>query len=97
MGTAEQLVERLRERVREQRIATAEEALAALKAEMLELLQGRDRGLRLDARPSVVLVVLGTRPEAIKLVPVVRELGAHPDLAVKVVATAHSRAMNGTR
>jgi len=57
MGTAEQLVERLRERVREQRIATAEEALAALKAEMLELLQGRNRGLRLDARPSVVLVV----------------------------------------
>jgi fused signal recognition particle receptor len=57
MGTAEQLVERLRERVRDQRIATAEEALAALKAEMLDLLQSRDRGLRLDAKPSVVLVV----------------------------------------
>jgi fused signal recognition particle receptor len=57
MGVAEQLVDRLRERVRDERIADAEQALAALKAEMLELLEKRDRTLRLDAVPSVVLVV----------------------------------------
>ncbi len=57
MGVAEQLIAALRERVREQRIATAEDALNGLKAEMLTLLLSRDRSLKLDARPSVVLVV----------------------------------------
>jgi fused signal recognition particle receptor len=57
MGVAERLVASLRERVRLERIGTAEEALAALKAEMLALLQVRDRALHLDARPSVVVVV----------------------------------------
>ena len=57
MGVAEQLVASLRERVRVERISTAEEALAALKIEMLALLQARERSLRLDARPSVVVVV----------------------------------------
>jgi len=56
MGVAEQLVTSLRERVRLERIATAEEALNALKAEMLTLL-ARDRRLNLDARPSVLVVV----------------------------------------
>ena len=57
MGVAEQLVERLQARVRDERITDSEQALAALKAEMLELLQQRDRTLHLDAVPSVVLVV----------------------------------------
>ena len=57
MGVAEQLVASLRERVRVERIGTAEDALGALKAEMLALLQVRDRTLHLDARPSVVVVV----------------------------------------
>ncbi|WP_337308705.1 signal recognition particle-docking protein FtsY [Candidatus Aeolococcus gillhamiae] len=57
MGVAEQLVTSLRERVRLERIATAEEALNALKAEMLTLLEARDRRLNLDARPSVLVVV----------------------------------------
>src|SRR3982074_2546774 len=57
MGVAEQLVERLRERVRDERIPDAEQALAALKEEMLALLEQRDRRLNLDAVPSVVLVV----------------------------------------
>jgi fused signal recognition particle receptor len=57
MGVAEKLVERLRERVRDERIADAEQALAALKQEMLDLLLQRDRRLNLDAVPSVVLVV----------------------------------------
>jgi fused signal recognition particle receptor len=57
MGVAEKLVDRLRERVRDERIADAEQALAALKQEMLDLLLQRDRRLNLDAVPSVVLVV----------------------------------------
>ncbi len=57
MGVAEQLVASLRERVRVERLSTAEEALEALKAEMLALLEARDRTLALDARPSVVLMV----------------------------------------
>ncbi|HZS13072.1 MAG TPA: signal recognition particle-docking protein FtsY [Candidatus Dormibacteraeota bacterium] len=57
MGVAEQLVERLRERVRDERIADAEQALAALKQEMVDLLMQRDRTLHVDAVPSVVLVV----------------------------------------
>jgi fused signal recognition particle receptor len=57
MGVAEQLVERLRERVRDERIPDAEQALAALKEEMLALLEQRDRRLHIGAVPSVVLVV----------------------------------------
>ncbi len=57
MGVAEQLVGSLRERVRLERLGTAEEALEALKAEMLMLLAARDRHLHLEARPSVVVVV----------------------------------------
>src|SRR5258708_18713317 len=57
MGVAEQLVDRLRERVRDERIPDAEQALAALKQEMLALLEQRDRRLHIDAVPSVVLVV----------------------------------------
>ncbi len=57
MGVAERLVASLRERVRVERLGTAEEALNALKAEMLAMLQARDRPLNLGARPSVVVVV----------------------------------------
>ena len=57
MGVAEQLVARLRQRVREERIGSAEEALAALKTEMGAMLGARDRRLRLDSIPSVVLFI----------------------------------------
>jgi fused signal recognition particle receptor len=57
MGVAEQLIASVRERVRLERIASAEAALAALKAEMLAMLHTRERSLHLDARPSVVVVV----------------------------------------
>jgi fused signal recognition particle receptor len=57
MGVAEQLVASLRERVRVERLGTAEEALNALKTEMLTMLQARDRTLNIGARPSVVVVV----------------------------------------
>jgi len=45
-----------------------------------------------SARPKV-LVVLGTRPEAVKLAPVVRALRAAGDAAVRVCATAQHREM----
>ena len=57
LALAEQVVESLRRRVREQRIPTSEAALAALKEELLGLLTARDRTLYVLGRPSVVLVV----------------------------------------
>jgi len=45
------------ELVHDLHLSCAEDALGALKAEMLALLQVRDRTLHLDARPSVVVVV----------------------------------------
>jgi UDP-N-acetylglucosamine 2-epimerase (non-hydrolysing) len=41
----------------------------------------------------VVLFVFGTRPEAIKLCPVVRHLRSRPEYAVKVCVTAQHRAL----
>jgi len=46
----------------------------------------------MSARPRV-MVVYGTRPEAIKLAPVVRELGRSPGLDVTTVVTGQHRAM----
>jgi len=45
-----------------------------------------------DGRP-VVLVILGTRPEAIKLFPVARALQAEPRLQTRVVTTGQHREM----
>jgi UDP-N-acetylglucosamine 2-epimerase (non-hydrolysing) len=39
------------------------------------------------------LFVFGTRPEAIKLCPLIRELRARPDFAVRICVTAQHRAM----
>ena len=57
LPAAERLVERLRTRVREERMTTAEQALRALKAEMHKVLQARDRRLNLDAVPAVLVMV----------------------------------------
>ncbi len=57
MPVAERLVERLRTRVRDERMVDAERALAALKEEMLVVLSARDRRLRIDSVPSVVIMV----------------------------------------
>lgn len=57
VATSERLVERLRERVREDRIRDTAVALDALKAEILALLRRRDRTLRIQDVPSVVLMV----------------------------------------
>ena len=40
-----------------------------------------------------VLAVVGTRPEAIKLVPVLQKLRAHPDTILQIVSTAQHRQM----
>lgn len=40
-----------------------------------------------------VLVVFGTRPEAIKLAPVLRELGNHPGFQTRICVTAQHREM----
>ena len=57
MPVAERLVARLRARVREERMSSPEQALQALKAEMLAVLQSRDRQLQIDQIPAVVLMV----------------------------------------
>ncbi|MGP8160366.1 MAG: signal recognition particle receptor subunit alpha, partial [Candidatus Dormibacteria bacterium] len=57
MPVAERLVARLRARVREERMSSPEQALQALKAEMLAVLEGRDRQLQIDQIPAVVLMV----------------------------------------
>lgn len=44
-------------------------------------------------RPTKVLCVVGTRPEAIKMAPVVRALEREPWAAVRLVATAQHREM----
>lgn len=54
---AASVIERLRGRVREERIPTAEAALAALKEELLATFKARDRTLYVLGHPSVVLIV----------------------------------------
>ncbi|MCA8956709.1 MAG: UDP-N-acetylglucosamine 2-epimerase (non-hydrolyzing) [Planctomycetes bacterium] len=44
-------------------------------------------------RPLHVLLAIGTRPEAVKLAPVVHELRRRPDVTVRVLATAQHRQM----
>ena len=45
------------------------------------------------AEPKTILVIFGTRPEAIKLFPVVAALGADPRFNVRVCVSAQHRAM----
>jgi UDP-N-acetylglucosamine 2-epimerase (non-hydrolysing) len=46
-----------------------------------------------SSRPTTVLVVLGTRPEAIKLAPVITELRRHRDVTTRVCVTGQHREM----
>ncbi|MGO8686169.1 MAG: signal recognition particle-docking protein FtsY [Candidatus Dormibacteria bacterium] len=57
LPVAERLVERLRARVREERMSSPAQALQALKAEMLAVLEARDRRLLIDQIPAVVMMV----------------------------------------
>jgi UDP-N-acetylglucosamine 2-epimerase (non-hydrolysing) len=41
--------------------------------------------------PLTILTIFGTRPEAVKLAPVVRELGRRPGLRSRVCVTAQHR------
>lgn len=43
--------------------------------------------------PVVVMPIFGTRPEAIKLAPVIRELARAPEFAVRIVVTGQHREM----
>ena len=45
------------------------------------------------AEPKTILIIFGTRPEAIKLFPVVAALGADPRFNVRVCVSAQHRAM----
>jgi fused signal recognition particle receptor len=54
---SERLVRSLRARVKAEHINDAQHAVAALKGEILAVMAGYDRTLRLEARPSVVLAV----------------------------------------
>jgi UDP-N-acetylglucosamine 2-epimerase (non-hydrolysing) len=46
-----------------------------------------------SSRLKTVLVVLGTRPEAIKLAPVIAELRRHPDIIARVCVTGQHKEM----
>ena len=43
--------------------------------------------------PKKIMTVFGTRPEAIKMAPVVQSLLAHPEIETKVCLTAQHREM----
>ena len=54
----------------------------------------RSDGLLMSRSAKTILSVFGTRPEAIKLAPVIRELRRHPDqITPKVCVTAQHRQM----
>jgi UDP-N-acetylglucosamine 2-epimerase len=48
-----------------------------------------------DERPMRVLFVFGTRPEAIKLAPVIRELSASPEFECRICVTGQHREILG--
>ncbi len=55
--TSTRAVERLRARVKEQKLKDAEEIRGALKDILVEMLQVGDTSIRLNSRPSVILVI----------------------------------------
>ena len=55
--TTETVMDRLRQTVREQHIKTVDEAKIALRAILADMLNVGDSGLRLDTKPSVILVI----------------------------------------
>ena len=57
VDTAVKAVERLRKTVREQHLKTTEDAKAALKQILVEMLNVGDPQLKLDTKPSVILVI----------------------------------------
>ena len=55
--TANNIITKLRERIKKEKISDAEEIKKALKKEMKEILDKTDNSLKLETKPSVVLVV----------------------------------------
>ena len=55
--TATKATDRLRKQVRSERLKTTEEAKKALKAILVDMLNVGDTALRLDTKPSVILVI----------------------------------------
>ncbi len=55
--TATKAVDRLRKQVRSEHLKTTEEAKAALKAILVDMLNVGDTALRLDSKPAVILVI----------------------------------------
>ena len=57
MDTTEQVMDRLRSAVKEQHIKTVSEAKIALRGILADMLDVGDPGLKLDTKPSVILVI----------------------------------------
>ena len=57
VDTTVKAIDRLRKAVREQKLKTTEDARAALKKILAEMLQVGDTALKLDTNPSVILVI----------------------------------------
>ena len=55
--TANNIITKLRERIKKEKISDAEEIKKALKEEMKAILDKTDNSLKLETKPSVVLVV----------------------------------------
>ncbi|MBQ9543685.1 MAG: signal recognition particle-docking protein FtsY [Clostridia bacterium] len=56
-ASASEAIEKLREKIKEERIMNAEDAMAALKRILFEMIDFPDRSLDLSTTPSVILVI----------------------------------------
>ena len=57
MDTSVQIISKLRDKIKRQNIKEAEEVKNALREEMQEILEVCDNSLKLETKPSVILVV----------------------------------------
>lgn len=57
MDTSISIISKLRDRIKKQNIKEADEVKQALREEMMEILDGVDNSLKLETKPSVILVV----------------------------------------
>ncbi len=57
MDTSISIISKLRDRIKKRNIKDIEEVKQALREEMMEILDGVDNSLKLETKPSVILVV----------------------------------------
>lgn len=57
MDTSISIISKLRDRIKKQNIKEADEVKQALREEMMEILDDVDNSLKLETKPSVILVV----------------------------------------